>query len=351
MARLTPPTQALGHDANLGEATEQADIVIGGSSHDTVDGHGGDDIIGGSCSDVFQGNRGRLGGSGDDFVRGRRVTSCAAGAATISSTGTGDFLLDHLVGGARPPSAVTSLLFTMANLGEPRRLGWSEHRPGRRREARIRCAAGANFVNGGTGKDIGSAVIGHASPTTRSTDRSQGHRRVATSAGRQRAIPPTPPCWGSTTSSAGDGANTARHRSRAGAVTTSAKRATTPWKAARVATGSSAARATTRSTAEAKTTFSTAARATTRSPAGRRGRLRIRGRTGERHDRRLHRRRGQDRPLRPGRDRGRRRSRYRDLRGHDGDRSHLLRRWLRQARGHRRCQFRRGRLRVLRAAR
>ena len=60
--------------ANLGDATEQADILIGGSGHDTVDGRGGGDIIlGGSYSDVFQGNGGRdvvLGGSGDDVVRG-----------------------------------------------------------------------------------------------------------------------------------------------------------------------------------------------------------------------------------------------------------------------------------------
>ena len=96
--------------ANLNEATQKDDILIGGSGHDTVDGRGGDDIIeGGSHSDVFQGNRGRdvvLGGSGDDVVRGGADSDTVRGGSGDDFVygGTGHDLLrgdtgnDHLIG-------------------------------------------------------------------------------------------------------------------------------------------------------------------------------------------------------------------------------------------------------------
>ena len=60
--------------ANLGEATERADILIGGTSDDDIEGAGGDDIIeGGSHHDRLIGGSGRdvvLGGSGADVIGG-----------------------------------------------------------------------------------------------------------------------------------------------------------------------------------------------------------------------------------------------------------------------------------------
>ena len=51
--------------ANLGEATDQADILIGGSGHDTVDGRRGDDIMEGGTGDDLL-----VGGEGDDVLAG-----------------------------------------------------------------------------------------------------------------------------------------------------------------------------------------------------------------------------------------------------------------------------------------
>ena len=96
--------------ANLGEATDQADILIGGSGHDTIDGRRGDDIMeGGSQSDVLQGNEGRdvvLGGSGDDVVRGgdgRDIVRGGSGNDFVNGGEGTDFLRggtgdDHLLG-------------------------------------------------------------------------------------------------------------------------------------------------------------------------------------------------------------------------------------------------------------
>ena len=96
--------------ANLGEATDQADILIGGSGYDTIDGRRGDDIMeGGSQSDVLQGNEGRdvvLGGSGDDVVRGgdgRDIVRGGSGNDFVNGGEGADFLRgdtgdDHLLG-------------------------------------------------------------------------------------------------------------------------------------------------------------------------------------------------------------------------------------------------------------
>ena len=96
--------------ANLGEATDQADILIGGSGHDTIEGGRGDDIVeGGSYSDVLHGNEGRdvvLGGSGDDVVRGgdgRDIVRGGSGDDFVNGGDGTDFLLggtgdDHLLG-------------------------------------------------------------------------------------------------------------------------------------------------------------------------------------------------------------------------------------------------------------
>ena len=58
--------------ADLGEATELSDILIGGANDDTFDGGAGSDAIeGGSGRDFLQGGAGRdhvLGGPGDDVV-------------------------------------------------------------------------------------------------------------------------------------------------------------------------------------------------------------------------------------------------------------------------------------------
>ena len=60
--------------ANLGEATELADILIGGAGDDEISGGGGNDIIeGGSHRDILEGGAGRdvvLGGSGADVIGG-----------------------------------------------------------------------------------------------------------------------------------------------------------------------------------------------------------------------------------------------------------------------------------------
>ena len=80
--------------ANLGEATELADILIGGADDDAINGGGGDDIIeGGSHRDTLEGGAGHdvvLGGSGDDVIGG------GGGRDTLRG-GSGD---DVLTGGA-----------------------------------------------------------------------------------------------------------------------------------------------------------------------------------------------------------------------------------------------------------
>ena len=85
--------------ANLSNATELDDILIGGWGHDTMKGRSGDDIIeGGSYADVLEGGQGRdtvLGGSGDDLVKGgsdRDNLSGGSGNDVIDAGHGNDFL-------------------------------------------------------------------------------------------------------------------------------------------------------------------------------------------------------------------------------------------------------------------
>ena len=85
--------------ANLGEATERADILIGGTSDDDIEGAGGDDIIeGGSNLDRLIGGSGRdvvLGGSGDDVIgggAGRDVVRGGSGDDIVDGGADRDFL-------------------------------------------------------------------------------------------------------------------------------------------------------------------------------------------------------------------------------------------------------------------
>ena len=85
--------------ANMGEATELADILIGGKDDDDIRGGGGGDIIeGGSHLDILEGGAGRdvlLGGSGDDVVgggAGRDVLRGGSGDDVLSGGADRDFL-------------------------------------------------------------------------------------------------------------------------------------------------------------------------------------------------------------------------------------------------------------------
>ena len=84
--------------ANVGETTEFADILIGGTGDDQISG-GGDDIIeGGSHLDILEGGAGRdvlLGGSGDDVIgggAGRDVLRGGSGDDVLSGGADRDFL-------------------------------------------------------------------------------------------------------------------------------------------------------------------------------------------------------------------------------------------------------------------
>ena len=85
--------------ANLGEATELSDILIGGPNDDTIEGGGGNDIIeGGSHMDHLVGGAGRdviLGGSGDDVIGGgggRDILRGGSGGDVLSGGADRDFL-------------------------------------------------------------------------------------------------------------------------------------------------------------------------------------------------------------------------------------------------------------------
>ena len=85
--------------ANLGEATERADILIGGAADDEISGGGGGDIIdGGSDLDHVVGGAGNdvvLGGSDDDVVGGgdgRDILRGGSGGDVLSGGEDRDFL-------------------------------------------------------------------------------------------------------------------------------------------------------------------------------------------------------------------------------------------------------------------
>ena len=85
--------------ANLGEATELSDILIGGKGDDEIRGGGGNDIIeGGSNLDHLEGGAGRdvvLGGSGDDVVGGgggRDTLRGGSGGDVLSGGADQDFV-------------------------------------------------------------------------------------------------------------------------------------------------------------------------------------------------------------------------------------------------------------------
>ena len=85
--------------ANLGVATERADILIGGEGDDVLLGGGGNDIIeGGSGPDHLDGGAGRdviLGGSGDDIIgggAGRNVLRGGSGDDVVSGGADRDFI-------------------------------------------------------------------------------------------------------------------------------------------------------------------------------------------------------------------------------------------------------------------
>ena len=85
--------------ANRSEATDRADILIGGSDHDTVDaGSGGDIVTGGGGRDTLNGGADRdvvLGGSGDDVVGGgggRDYIRGGSGEDVLAGGAEGDFL-------------------------------------------------------------------------------------------------------------------------------------------------------------------------------------------------------------------------------------------------------------------
>ena len=85
--------------ANLGEATELSDILIGGTGDDEIRGGGGNDIIeGGSNLDHLEGGAGRdvvLGGSGDDVVGGgggRDTLRGGSGGDVLSGGADQDFV-------------------------------------------------------------------------------------------------------------------------------------------------------------------------------------------------------------------------------------------------------------------
>ena len=85
--------------ANVGEATERDDILIGGAADDVTRGGGGNDIIeGGSHLDRLEGGAGNdvvLGGSGDDVVgsgAGRNVLRGGSGDDVVSGGADRDFL-------------------------------------------------------------------------------------------------------------------------------------------------------------------------------------------------------------------------------------------------------------------
>ena len=86
--------------ANLNEATERADILIGGTGDDIIEGGGGNDIIeGGSHIDRLDGGAGNdvvLGGSGDDVIgggAGRNILRGGSGNDVVSGGADRDFLL------------------------------------------------------------------------------------------------------------------------------------------------------------------------------------------------------------------------------------------------------------------
>ena len=85
--------------ANTGEASERADILIGGAADDEFDGGGGNDIvIGGSHIDRLVGGAGRdvvLGGSGDDVIGGndgRDILRGGSGGDVLSGGADQDYL-------------------------------------------------------------------------------------------------------------------------------------------------------------------------------------------------------------------------------------------------------------------
>ena len=85
--------------ANVGEATEQSDILIGGEADDEILGGGGNDIVeGGSHLDHLEGGAGRdvlLGGSGDDVIgggAGRNILRGGSGNDVLSGGADVDYL-------------------------------------------------------------------------------------------------------------------------------------------------------------------------------------------------------------------------------------------------------------------
>ena len=98
--------------ANVGEATDGADILIGDAEDNRIEGGGGNDIVeGGSHIDSIEGGAGNdvvLGGSGDDVIggdAGRDILRGGSGGDVLSGGADRDFLrgdtgADALHGGA-----------------------------------------------------------------------------------------------------------------------------------------------------------------------------------------------------------------------------------------------------------
>ena len=120
--------------ANLDEATEKADVLIGGSNADTVDGGGGWDIIlGGSNRDTLGGGAAPdtvLAGSGDDVIGG-------GAGRDILRGGSGDDILD---GGADRD-------FLRGDTG-------NDHLSGEHGDDYLRGDEGNDTIRGGDGDDI-----------------------------------------------------------------------------------------------------------------------------------------------------------------------------------------------------
>ena len=85
--------------ANVGEATDRSDILVGGTGDDQIRGGGGNDIIeGGSHLDRLEGGAGNdvvLGGSGDDVIgggTGRNILRGGSGGDVLSGGADSDFM-------------------------------------------------------------------------------------------------------------------------------------------------------------------------------------------------------------------------------------------------------------------